>query len=116
MLHHQAHEEPLHASLLGNADAQLAIGTCACPCAGDVPNLFGPDDMEAISAGVRPAMAAAGLPINKMTIYSYFINRCEATLCFCAISCACRVQQCVRCERALTVDEIHLCDGLCWWI
>jgi hypothetical protein len=33
--------------------------------------------MEAISAGVRPAMAAAGLPINKVTIYSYFINRCD---------------------------------------
>jgi hypothetical protein len=49
--------------------------SCCVPVAGDVPNLFGPEDMEAISAGVRPAMAAAGLPINKMTIYSYFVNR-----------------------------------------
>ncbi|KAF6265909.1 dynein heavy chain 2 [Scenedesmus sp. NREL 46B-D3] len=48
--------------------------------AGDVPNLFGPDDMEAIAAGVRPAMVAAGLPINKMTIYSYFINRVRCCL------------------------------------
>ena len=36
---------------------------------------MGPDDLEQISAGVRPAMAAAGLTINKMTIYSYFVNR-----------------------------------------
>ncbi|WIA31960.1 hypothetical protein OEZ86_002815 [Tetradesmus obliquus] len=48
--------------------------------AGDVPNLFGPEDMEAIAAGVRPAMAAAGLPINKMTIYSYFVNRVRSCL------------------------------------
>jgi hypothetical protein len=76
-LHHSNHEKALH-----QRHAQLALKThIACHCAGDVPNLFGADDMEAISAGVRPAMAAAGLPINKMTIYSYFINRCEAMQC-----------------------------------
>jgi dynein heavy chain, axonemal len=47
---------------------------------GEVPNLLGNDDMEAISAAMRPLMMAAGLPITKQTIYSYFVNRVRSNL------------------------------------
>ncbi len=43
--------------------------------AGEVPNLLGSDDLEQITAAVRPAMMAAGLTVNKMTVYSYYVNR-----------------------------------------
>ncbi|KAF8071068.1 Dnah1 [Scenedesmus sp. PABB004] len=47
---------------------------------GEVPNLLGPDDLEAIAAGVRPAMAAAGLAVTKQSIYSFFVSRVRACL------------------------------------
>lgn len=50
------------------------------PPAGEVPNLLGNDDMEQISAAMRPLMTAAGLPITKMTIYSFFVNRVRSYL------------------------------------
>ena len=48
--------------------------------AGEVPNLLGNDDMEAISAAMRPLMVAAGLPVTKVSIYSYFVNRVRSFL------------------------------------
>lgn len=53
----------------------LLLSWHACQPAGEVPNLLGPDDLEQISAALRPAMAAAGLIINKTTIYDYFVSR-----------------------------------------
>ena len=47
---------------------------------GEVPNLFGNDDMEAISNTMRPLMLAAGLPVTKMGLYSFFINRVRSNL------------------------------------
>ncbi len=45
-----------------------------------MPNLLGNDDMEAIGAAMRPLMMAAGLPITKQGIYSYFVNRVRSNL------------------------------------
>jgi hypothetical protein len=42
---------------------------------GEVPDLLGPDDIEEISNGLRPIMAAAGMPITKMSVYSFFVLR-----------------------------------------
>lgn len=47
---------------------------------GEVPNLIGNDDIEQISNAMRPLMLAAGLPVTKMGIYSYFINRVRSYL------------------------------------
>ncbi|KAG2485619.1 hypothetical protein HYH03_015682 [Edaphochlamys debaryana] len=47
---------------------------------GEVPNLWGNDDQEAIANAMRPLMAAQGLPITKMGISTFFINRCRAQL------------------------------------
>lgn len=44
--------------------------------AGEVPDLLGADDLEEIGNALRPSMAAAGLPVTKMSIYSYFVSRC----------------------------------------
>ncbi|GFH08631.1 uncharacterized protein HaLaN_03620, partial [Haematococcus lacustris] len=43
--------------------------------AGEVPNLLGNEDLEAISAGIRPIMMAQGLPVTKQAIYTFFVNR-----------------------------------------
>lgn len=43
--------------------------------AGEVPNLMGVDDLEEIGNAMRPLMAAAGIPVTKMAIYSFFVNR-----------------------------------------
>ncbi len=48
--------------------------------AGEVPNLISNDDMEAISAAMRPLMQAAGLPVTKPAIYSYFVSRVRSCL------------------------------------
>ncbi len=45
-----------------------------------MPNLWGNDDQEAIANAMRPLMAAAGLPVTKMGIATFFINRCRAYL------------------------------------
>eukprot|EP00951_Prasinocladus_malaysianus_P047349 scaffold650029_cov45-Prasinocladus_malaysianus.AAC.1 len=42
---------------------------------GEVPNLMKTDDLEEISAAVRPMMQAAGLPITKNGIYAFFVKR-----------------------------------------
>ena len=47
---------------------------------GEVPNLMGSDDLEQIGAAMRPVMAAAGLPITKMSLYSTFITRVRSFL------------------------------------
>lgn len=39
---------------------------------GEVPNLMNNEDMEEIGSAVRPLMQAAGLPVTKMGMYSYF--------------------------------------------
>jgi len=39
---------------------------------GEVPNLWGNEDVENISNAVRPVMAASGMVINKMSIYNFF--------------------------------------------
>jgi len=44
--------------------------------AGEVPDLLGADDIEEIGNALRPSMAAAGLPVTKMSIYSFFVSRC----------------------------------------
>ena len=41
---------------------------------------MGNDDMEAIGAAVRPLMLAEGLPVTKMGMYSYFVNRARSLL------------------------------------
>ncbi|GMH32802.1 hypothetical protein BSKO_00636 [Bryopsis sp. KO-2023] len=48
--------------------------------AGEVPNLMGNDDMEEIASAVRPLMQSAGLPVTKMTMYAYFLNRIRSHL------------------------------------
>jgi dynein heavy chain len=47
---------------------------------GEVPNLLGNDDMEAIGAAMRPLMMTAGLPVTKQGIYAYFVNRVRSYL------------------------------------
>ena len=47
---------------------------------GDVPNLYGNDDIEQINAAMRPLMTAAKLPITKMGMFAYYINRVQANL------------------------------------
>ncbi|KAG2439747.1 hypothetical protein HYH02_010624 [Chlamydomonas schloesseri] len=47
---------------------------------GEVPNLWGNDDQEAIANAMRPLMAAAGLPITKMGISTFFVNRVRSYL------------------------------------
>ena len=47
---------------------------------GEVPNLMRNEDMEEITAAVRPLMQAAGLPITKNGIYAYFIKRVRSLL------------------------------------
>jgi hypothetical protein len=49
---------------------------------GEVPNLLGNDDMEAIGAAMRPLMMTAGLPVTKQGIYAYFVNRSGVHICF----------------------------------
>jgi dynein heavy chain, axonemal len=48
--------------------------------AGEVPNMFAGDDLEAIGAAMRPLCAAAGLPATKQAVYSFFVNRVRAAL------------------------------------
>jgi dynein heavy chain len=62
---------------------------------------MGPDDMEEIAAALQPAMAAAGLAVNKMTVNTFFVQRCAvfghshaacmmpAALCSRCLRCAC---------------------------
>ncbi|GAX80571.1 hypothetical protein CEUSTIGMA_g8008.t1 [Chlamydomonas eustigma] len=47
---------------------------------GEVPNLMNNEDMETIGNAMRPIMQSAGLPITKMGMYSYFINRARSYL------------------------------------
>ncbi|EFJ44216.1 dynein heavy chain 2 [Volvox carteri f. nagariensis] len=47
---------------------------------GEVPNLWGNDDQEAITSAMRPIMTAAGIPVTKMSIATTFVNRCRAFL------------------------------------
>lgn len=49
-------------------------------CAGEVPDLLGNDDLEEIGNALRPIMAAAGMPITRMSIYSFFVSRCGVAL------------------------------------
>jgi len=41
---------------------------------------MGNDDMDAIGNAMRPIMQAAGMPITKMGMYSYFIDRARSYL------------------------------------
>ena len=47
---------------------------------GEVPNLMSNDDLETIGNAMRPLMQAEGLPITKMALYSYFVNRARSYL------------------------------------
>ncbi|MEW5298367.1 MAG: hypothetical protein WDW36_001499 [Sanguina aurantia] len=48
--------------------------------AGEVPNLIGNDDMEQISAALRPMMAVLGLAITRQSLYSFFVTRVRTYL------------------------------------
>ena len=41
---------------------------------------MGNDDMEAIANAMRPLMLAEGLPITRMGLYTYFVNRARSLL------------------------------------
>jgi len=47
---------------------------------GEVPNLWGNDDVEAISAALRPVMQGKDMVITKMTIHNFFISRVRSML------------------------------------
>lgn len=47
---------------------------------GEVPDLLGVDDLEEITNSLRPIMAAAGLPVTKTGVYSFFVSRCVGEL------------------------------------
>ena len=47
---------------------------------GDVPNLYGNDDLEQIGAVIRPIMQAANIPITKQAIFAQYVNRVQANL------------------------------------
>ena len=48
--------------------------------AGEVPNLWAQEDMDAILNGVRPICQQAGLPLTKMSIYAEFIRRVRSNI------------------------------------
>lgn len=45
-----------------------------------MPNLIGNEDMEQISAVLRPIMALLGLAITKQSLYSFFVTRVRSYL------------------------------------
>ena len=47
---------------------------------GDVPNLFDDNDVNSITATMRPLCQAAGLPLTKVALYGYFIKRVRANI------------------------------------
>lgn len=57
----------------------LLLGV-AWHAAGEVPDLLGADDLEEIASTLRPIMAAAGMPITKMSIHNFFVSRCDLGL------------------------------------
>ena len=50
---------------------------------GEVPNLFGNDDLEKIGNVIRPIMQASGQAVTKMGIYNTFVARVRSRLHIC---------------------------------
>ena len=48
--------------------------------AGDVPNLFDDNEVQNIQTSMRPLCQAAGLPLNKVALYSHFIKRVRTNI------------------------------------
>ena len=47
---------------------------------GDVPNIYGNDEIEAIGGVMRPILQAAGLPQTKAALYSGYLQRVQSNL------------------------------------
>jgi hypothetical protein len=54
---------------------QPLLWSAALRTAPQVPNLMGPDDMDAICNAMRPLSSAAGLPATKQGAYTFFVDR-----------------------------------------
>jgi dynein heavy chain len=50
---------------------------------GDVPNLFDDNEVNSITAAMRPICQALNLPLTKVALYSYFIRRVRANIHMC---------------------------------
>ena len=48
--------------------------------AGDVPNLFAPDEKERVCAAVRPFAEKAGKPTSKDSLYAFFVDLVRSNL------------------------------------
>lgn len=74
---------------------------------------MGNDDLEEIGAAMRPLMAAEGLPITKMGMYAYFVNRARSllhmVLCFSPIGDAFR-------QRLRMFPSLVNCCTIDWWV
>jgi len=50
---------------------------------GDVPNLFDDNDVNSITASMRPICQALNLPLTKVALYSHFIKRVRSNIHMC---------------------------------